>query len=341
MSIIPTIIFDIRNNFLNTKGLLNLLDEKSTFKVSSLLKDFIHNLYVISETQGKIFLYQNKTGLIISLGLLILLGSVFLIKKQTEIKKTIIWILGIAFIYAFYKASKPEYYYLIVFPSLFFISAKIIKSLNLSYQKILLLFFAISSTLINIKLLKVNSGMTIKNITDLEKKLTQKEIKKIVYDVANPELGAEYFLNKLELNENGNIYHIAYPNDLSFAGIQKISDVALWQDQRKENKNYIVKNSYFLETDSDVFLYENVYPKNQKQKYDSYKIIKDKQLSGEINVATENKDQIDWVKECLEQKDIKGWVLKNKQYIRFEAGHCLVLSILDGSQIDPQTISLW
>ncbi len=345
LSITPTIIFDVRNDFLNIRGLIGLLGEKGEFNIIALANDLLHNTYIIGETQGKLFLYGNSTELIISFGLLFIFTSIILVKKYKELKLPLVWLIFISLAYSFYGGEKPEYYFLITIPLLFMISTRIINLIKFDYQKVLLLLFISSSLLINTKLVSSESGMTVKNISEIHEVLSKQNVKSIIYDVPyGSDVGLKYFLSQIDLKSNGDIYHISYPDDLSFSGVRKISNLGLWKDERKESNNYVSKDNYFLETNNNILLYEDLYPKNDSQSFDSYILVRDNLVVGSLYIAEERNNRITWFSECQKQKEVLNydWVANNNnKYFRYYSEHCMMLSQKDDFKIDANQINFW
>lgn len=333
----------MRNNFLNTRGLLSLSNDKGELNILPIIQNFFQNIYIILETQGKLFLFGNRTETIISLGLVVIVGYV-IIKKAKQQLLPITWIFSVALIYSFYTGNKPEYYFLIVVPALIIISIDILKNLNINVQKFLLIFFVINSVFINKKNIETNSGMNVTTISEIERILSQKKVKEIAYDVPHgSDTGIRYFLNDINLDKNGDLYHISYPNFVSVTGTQSISDVGVWKDIRNEDHNYIFTNTYFIETDKDVFLFEDTYTENTIQGYTSYKIIADSRITGDLYVAHKSIDTLQWVQQCLEQKEFENydWNSIDTGYLKYSAAHCFMLIPRQDSIIDPNTVAIW
>lgn len=345
LSLLPTVIFDFRNNFLNFKGLIGLVQDKGTSSLLSLLQDLIHNVYILAETFGKLFLYGNSAQTIIVLGTTLFVVSVFLLRKSMQFKLAMLWLLSIAVAFSFYGGQKPEYYFLISIPPLFLLSTKLIGRISPGYKKLLLLFFLANSILINIKMINSNSGMNVGNIAELDASLNNTKVKSIIYDVPyGTEVGLKYFLSDIELTDDGDDYHVSYPNNLTFKGVEKFSDIGLWKDLRSNDKNYVSKNSYFIGTQKNYYLYENLYPKNSSQDFDAYKIIENNLIVGSLYVAPERNEKLDWVKNCHVKKDQGdyNWALNDSgQYSQYNSGYCLLITPTDGYQLDPNMVSFW
>jgi hypothetical protein len=85
ISLVPTLIFDLRNNFLNARGLLSLFAEKHESSVVAVVSDIVHNFFVIAETLGKLFIYGNSTPTIVVIGVAFLLLGFLLYQKKCRL----------------------------------------------------------------------------------------------------------------------------------------------------------------------------------------------------------------------------------------------------------------
>lgn len=344
LSLLPTAIFDIRNNFLNFRGAINLASDKGEFNFISLISNTIHNIYILAETYGKLFLFGNNTQTIVSLGLFLLMISILIKKQNNTTRMSLFWLLSISIAYAFYGEGKPEYYFLIAVPALIFLFIDLTGLLKQNYQKLGLVFFVVSSFFINLDKAKINSGMNVGNISRISFYLADKNVENIIYDVPyGEEVGIKYFLSNIQLTSDGNKYHISYPNDLSFNGISRISNIGLWRDARKDNKNYISTKNYFLETSESYFLYKDLYPKKYIQDFDTYKIIENNSIIGTLDIAEESKDKLNWVQDCLKQKPLKNynWVIKNNtEFYRYNSNYCMKVHQKSGYQVNINNINI-
>lgn len=345
LSIIPTVIFDIRNDFLNLKGLVSLLSDKGQFSLLALINDIYHNIYIVIETLGKIFFFGNSPATIISFGLLISIISLIQIKKEKESEVSFLWLLIIAISFSFYKGVKPEYYFLIAVPPLFHLVLKLLDQLEKKQQIVIFFFFFANSFFVNTNYYKNNSGMTNGNINKIKTYLQNKNVKSIIYDVSyGSEIGIKYMLSDIEYKNNGEIYHISYPNELSFNGIKSVSDLGIWVDLRDNSSNYVSTKRYFIETSANYQLFRDEYPKNTIQYFDSYKVVENNKVLGSLMVALESNDKLDWVQYCLEQKVLKNydWIsLSSSEHTKFSSGHCLKIEVSSNNLINLDKIRLF
>lgn len=326
-SLLPTILFDVRNDFLNMKGIFALVSEKSEFTLVHYILDICKNVYILIETLGKVFLFGNSVPTIFALGLILTTLALLLLRHHKSSKVTFLWLAIIATSFALYKGEKPEYYFLIAVPPLLYLVSSLLNKLTTNQKVFLLGAFFVNSLFFNIYFYKNNTGLTVGNISQVREMLSTKEVKSIMYDVPyGSEIGIKYMLSDLPYDEKGATYHVSFPNELQFNGIAKISNIGVWADNRVADKNYISKNSYFIETPVEYQLFQDSYPKQQVQNFDTYIIVRNNSVVGTVAVADESKDQIDWVQECLKAKaeEKYQWIsLEENTFVKFNAAKCL------------------
>jgi hypothetical protein len=329
VSLLPTLIFDLRNQFLNFNGLLGLLQQKSQFSLLNFLADFYHNLYIIIETFGKLFIYNNSPATIFSLGLLFFILALFNFKNNQKIQLAFLWVLFVAIAYSFYREQKPEYYFLIILPPLFIIAIDNLSKIKQKWLIIIFGFFIFNSILTISNTFKDSSGITVANLSQAQKYLANRSVKEIIYDVPfGAEVGVKYFFDDLVQADGQEILHVSYPNDLSFNGVKQFNDLAVWFDRRSLDKNYIVAKDYMLQSASGYLLYKNEYPREKIQNYEQYEIFHDGQHFGSLLLAHESREKIEWMEQCLKLKEAKNdnWQIFSKSSnIKYKSRYCLLI----------------
>lgn len=232
VSVLPTVLFDIRHNFLNLRGLLNLISTKSEFNGLILISDIAHNIYVIIETTGKLFLFGSSTIAITLCGLLLIVAGIWCYRKNKEVRLTLLCLMGIAVSYAFYHGEKPEYYFLIALPFLFYIVLKVLKNVPRMNLFFFLFIFAGYSLFMNIRLLSEDTGLSLGNIQKVQQYLHQQSVSEVIYDLPmGSEFGMKYFLAKVVHNETGKIYHVAYPDVETNEPTFFVGRIGVWAEQ--------------------------------------------------------------------------------------------------------------
>jgi hypothetical protein len=120
ISLSSLIIFDLRNNWLNLRGLLAMLSNSEQVGKVSLFARLYKNITITLENLGKILIYNSNFISLSLIGLIILTvwfksESKFLTKKQKSI--TLLWSILFAILFALYRGQTPEYYFLMQPPA--------------------------------------------------------------------------------------------------------------------------------------------------------------------------------------------------------------------------------
>lgn len=328
-SISSIIVFDLRNDFLNARGLIALFSSTDNMSLFTLLKDFAANGYILAETAGKIFLFANSTNTIVITGVIILFAGLLYVKND-PMKIAYSWLSAIAFIYAWYRGEKPEYYFLIALPALLFIISHLLTRLHKQALFVILGLFLASATITNLTLPKQPNGLTLKNLQAVIKYLqTQQPLQQIVYDMPyGSHYGLEYLAHSLETADTGAIIHISYPNDLAFKGVAKIANIGVWTDQRQPQENTLMQKGYTVTTSQDTLLLHNLYPHASADGLDVYSIVRDGVTVGALWVAQDRLEEPTWLTTCHELKRNKNteWTpLPTGEYLKYTSEHCSLL----------------
>lgn len=231
LSILPTIVFDIRHDFLNINGLLELLSgQGGEFKVQSLLISILSNSKTILKLTGEIVFSGDLKILRYIAGFAILFAS-FLSKKIDKI--SLWWIGGVALVYSFYSGEKPEYYFSILFPVIIYLLTRLMSNFYMYVLMFLVTFIISFSTIFMIRSHSSHKGINVLNIEQINRIFSNSElsIKKINYDMPfGTEIGVKYYLDKhLDLVTGTQIAHIVYGEDIeNNEHITWFNDVGVW-----------------------------------------------------------------------------------------------------------------
>jgi len=313
-SLVPTIIFDFRHDFINSNGILAFLLSNHKSGGITYIKTFWNNFVITIENIGKIIFEQNTYILIIFTGIICL--SIFLLFTQKTKQQVFImlWlILSILFI-SLYKETSPEYYFIIQLPAiLFIISMLLAKILNNNKKRILfiIIFFVYSFLIIQKTAIEANSinlGNQFNTARFLKNNNTY-NIAKFEYDMEPvDQLGLKYLLKDFNFDKNGFIVHLVYPH-LRYGLSDKIfGPLAVWYDPREQNHNYLELSSLIVSIPPRVNLYQN-YQDEYLYKINSlYAVLVDKQKVGNLIVIDRrlNEKDYDRFSELLLSCDIKN-----------------------------------
>ena len=312
-SFIPTIIFDFRHDFLNTKGVLAFLISNQKSGEIIYIKMFWNNFVITIENIGKIIFEQNTYILIIFTGIICL--SIFLLFAQKPKQQVfiILWlILSIIFI-SLYKKTSPEYYFIIQLPAiLFIISMLLTKLLNSNKKRILfIIIFSVYSFLIiqktAIEANSINLGNQFNTAKFLKNNNTY-NIAKFEYDMEPvDQLGLKYLFRDFNFDKNGFIVHLVYPHLRHGLSDKIFGPLAVWFDPREQNHNYLELSSLIVSIPLRVKLYQNYQDEKLYNVNSLFSVLVDKQKIGNLIVIDRRLNEKDYERfsELLLSCDIK------------------------------------
>lgn len=246
-SLLPSIVFDVRNQFLNAQGLMDFLSRSSNFTFEQLIEQLWQTTFIVSNFYGSIFLWGNSLILLSTIGVTLLFSSAYLIKLNRNLSVAFFWVLFSILIYTFYSGEKPEYYFLYIVPALLSLSVVLFPKIGKAALIFSLIIFITYAVLTTLATHKVNQNLSISVLRDIRSLLQKQSVKAILYDIKQgQEFGVKYALKSIPLTDSGDIIHISYPNDLTLANVKVFGNVGVWIDPRESGKNYVSTNDYIL-----------------------------------------------------------------------------------------------
>jgi len=265
-SLIPTLVFDLRNNYLNFKGLVAFITANHRDGGSSFILTLLRNIVVTFENMGRLLLEGNSLILLTLIGIVILGLSLyrFRIAEDKTILFSLIWIFGVTILVSMYKKPSPEYYFLVQFPAIIYLIAYLFSGLKIKSGYIWAALWIGLSLFHSLDKYKNSERLNIGNQLEMQRYISQyaleKPIKQIAYDMpysAND--GLLYLLNQQVLSAEGDTLHLVYPyKNNSFADF-KSGSLALWIDSRKSGYNYIELPFLLIQSPSYIKLLQNYY----------------------------------------------------------------------------------
>lgn len=291
-SLLPTFLFDLKNNWLNTRGLVELISGKGNSQLGKWLWDLGHNGYIVAETLGKLMFYHNSTTLLVVAGLLLLMLLWKWRQRFDSFLLVSFWLISVIIVYSFYKETKPEYYFLITMPALFLGVTWLFQQLDTQTQKLIIIFYIVLSTVTNIQLVSHHPGLTLGSLQQIHQHLRESQVKEIMADVPyGSSDGLEYFLQDIPHQEAGTVYHVIYPNDYTFPGVVNFNGVGLWADSRSQTKNNLTDHDFILSVATGYQLYRNDYPQASTADVIQYQLFQDQIPLGIVRIAPESRYQ--------------------------------------------------
>ena len=355
LSFLPTFIFDLRNNFLNFRGLLEFSKSGVDPDKTVLLSRLFNNFYVTIEHFGKFFFFDNLQPLIIVLGIIIICFYIIYLAKKEKVNNQknaflFLWIFLVPLIYIFYRGSIPEYYYVIQFPAIIYVISHFLSQIKVS--KPILLAVSLYFLSFNIFVYKDKGGLTIGNQVKLNQDLQGLArilpIKEIVYDMKLPnDVGTRFLNNNIDLTEEGRIIHVIYPYHEGNFKTHSYSDLALWIDPRNNsNLKYLSTNYYVIASPQNTNLYQDYYHLGC-QTENVFKLFLNSQDTGFLVIYLRQNEGKIWsnLKSIYEDIDKlnanQSWFIakynNQKVYLHQDNGHIL-LFIPNNEEIDSVPI---
>ncbi len=279
----PTVLFDMRNNWLNLRGLERFLSNT----------DEVHSSIQLFRLQDALGISVSNLGHILTAHLAVqfslFMGGFFsaavfvLIARElttrfrsnknpqsftrecTILLAALLWSIILAILLSFYSSTPPEYYFFLHLPALLLMLAILTTRLQLQLSStgvaslVLILVVHNASTF---SLFSETSHYAIGNQMKLTADLAQRNaefpIKSIVYDMQPVDaLGIEYFItSSLRLHPEGDIVHIIGDAPQT----KQYNRLGVWFDPRTdETKSYITQRDVVIASKSGLSLLRDYY----------------------------------------------------------------------------------
>lgn len=269
LSLLPTIIFDLRHGGINYQGLLSLLGNKKQVGGYQYLLRLTKLVRIILETTGKIVFDLNSPQLVTVVGVLVL-GFYFVWKvvktvQDHEHRLIILWLTIVAISYAFYRESIPEYYFLILVPLLIYIISQVLTRLRGSVLLGSLIFYCVLSSWSLLHVVNQPKGFTLgeqlatKDV--VYQVLEEQGIQQLNWDIVPVNaVGLQYLLKDFDqhFTADGAVVHLIFPLRNNFVTYQVSTSAGVWLNPRvRSDKKYLSKEEYIIEYQQECHLLEN------------------------------------------------------------------------------------
>lgn len=263
MSLLPTLIFDLRHDWLNSRGLIALLTNPEKVSDDPLIfQRFWHLILVSLENITKLVIPILPRWSLVGLGALIL--GLWLVSRRSQFNHTqrlilIIWIVIFPLTMMFYRGSTPEYYFLMQLPVGVFILTDLFLRFRLKTALMIILagFFLIALGVV------IQEGRTLAVGPSLKNKLQALKFIKdnpgdLVLDMEiKDRFGWNYLINylKLPLGKDQIKAHLIYPVNPGAILSAKFGGIGVWLDRRGQ----VDAQAYVDEVHGILFYYPNSY----------------------------------------------------------------------------------
>lgn len=235
ISLLPTFIFDLRHNFLNSQGIWALLsNETSSLDLKSFFQNFYQNILINFEVFSQL-LYRGKNTLIrISIGILLSIISLILQRDKKNLMKILKWPLLTIFLMSFYQSEIPQYYFLINVPVFLYLLSNSFKRINYYFLIIFCLFLIFTSTQYLNKIISAqNDEFSLGNSLAIKNKILEidqeNDIREINYLLPHAsDFGIKYLIEPLNLiKDTGVKVNIIYAADQDLQVVARYGRIAI------------------------------------------------------------------------------------------------------------------
>lgn len=272
VTLLPTLIFDLKYQWLNLRGLIALFQNKDqATTLISLFERLGHDLSTILFNQGRIFIFSIPLLQQALLGLIIFATYFFFVKKRQANIFPFVWLSFFLISFMFYAGTKPEYYFLMAFPAFVYMGTKIMK--ELVTEKLIIVWLGIFTVFSLGGLLpevRSFSGLTIGDQLKAEKYvrslLVDDPNQMIVYDISTADqVGMKYLLQDLTpVSESNKKIHFIFPGTDQVPATERFGTMAVWVDPRvRSDLSYVQIRQLSIAHPKSVKLLINPYPRQQ------------------------------------------------------------------------------
>lgn len=295
-TLLPTILFDWRHDWLNLKGLLNFNQEQVTGYGFSYWPQLKTTLTLTWSNLGGLLAYDTNRALIWVLGIGLLVWW-FKVADTSRKKWVAVWLGLVAIVFAGYRGSIPEYYLMIQLPAAMLIVGSGLKNLKIDTKALALVFGGYALVWVGWKFTGEQSGMNLKNqvkTANFIKEVAGKHgLREVVFDMEEVHSeGLRYLLRDIKTAELGVKTHIAYPESGGKKAV-KFGAITIWYDPRlNENFNYLETDNLIVRSPLSVRFYRSNYLLDSSFTHNQYLVQYEGNNIGWINLVSKNEKEV-------------------------------------------------
>lgn len=289
-SLLPTLLFDYKNNWLNTRGLWEFATGVTSGGDGGhpYLYDLWKSIYTSFESLGSIVLSNFELPIqILFIGGLVVFGLYGYVLRKTKSVSLptllpVVWILLSAIIFSLYSGDKPPYYFLLQVPAYILIIQKLYEYFSQQYKlQLLPIVFAIFAVSFCLQQVTQLGSFSLLNSLRIYSYITQQTgdtpVAGITYHVpAGEYFGLEYLLRHLPTDQSANTkWYLSFPNSVAFAQAE-FAGVSVWQQPVTAADLHIYfDNQFRIFTQQDLYAYFDPYYTGQADQ--QYLLVRDSQ----------------------------------------------------------------
>lgn len=289
LSLMPTILFDIRHNFLNITGLLALFQDDSKVSLHDFGSTAVNNFFTVFHLTGRL-LWEHNNPLFVGLtGVFVFLFVIAYKLWSVKLRVYILsWIVGMPFVFVFYKSNIPEYYYLILVPTLLFllsfIGKIVFENQNMKLKMSFFVLLAAYLTAVSLTKSIAPSFTSIKEVretTSYAKGMLENNANlTVVFDMEPIDsLGYKYLMRDYidRFAYSHTLLHMIHPASPNAFSDYQSGKAAVWEDLRTDaNANhYLADSEYIIKTPRNLKLYKDISGYEGFPQADSLAVIMD------------------------------------------------------------------
>ncbi len=286
LSLLPTLLFDLRHDWLNLKGVLAIFQNKDKWAFYMFLPRLFNKVAIFVENTGKLFWAGTNAELIGASGLIVWVWQIRQwwssrneSNQNSHLVVSIIWILLTVLGFAMYRGQTPEYYFLILMPLTLVTAANLLVQINLD-KKYLFLALALYAGWWSYATYSPVNSLGIGNQLAVTKYLKNFEpdmkISGLVYDMKPVDsLGLQYLLEQypLKLDPSGQPVHLIYPYDENSFLTTNFGQIGIWFDPRTNSDAiYLSLGSWIVEVPPDWEISYKLRPEKTRSNLEEYEI---------------------------------------------------------------------
>jgi len=328
LSFLPTILFDMRHDWLNMRGLQRLLVDRETVNTYQSLERFWQKFVIIIETTGKVLLENNSFQLILVTGAVSFIFFIYL-RWRGEHKEHFLniacWLIVSLLLFSLYRGSTPEYYFLILIPAMLLIHSYILLHILQKNVYGFLLILGLFSFLIQLTDFRKNPltlNVQVQVANTVKRFVKDHPNSQLVYDMKPVDaLGLQYLLQDVETRNDGQKIHLVYPFSNGFASSHISNEVAVWVDSRDyENFNYISSNQFIIQFPKDKQMLFDDNANFLQNALPSYRIFTNEYAPLGKVMTFSRKDRIDIYQHLLNSLDSKQCAIGSEESVCWKQG---------------------
>lgn len=330
-TLLPTIFFDFKHDWLNLHGVIDVL-KNNTGAVPN--KEFfiiplIRDVFVSLENIGKFLIPQTEQYLAVAAGLIVVVWTVVYARRHKNPETAwfpLLWFFSINLLFFPYQGPKPEYYFLIQFPAILWMIATMLSHIRIPVSKLLFAIVIAFSTIHFVGLVTVLNSqkeLMIGNQVDAAKLVREKYRENpdihVAIDIQTlNRAGLNYLLKDIPevktQDETLNVVHLIYPANDKTPTTKRFGSLVYWEDPRKRSEErYILVNDVVIGTPANIELYRDEYPSKEFDMASfQYVIFKDNKKIGRLFLLVDDIDNIrrkDFLKQFEEEwgRTVSDW----------------------------------